>query len=62
MGPWTLFHTQQFGHEGWCSPSIPSKFISEDGRRFWIFTTGNFKNTKHSGDLFMIPVTLETEG
>lgn len=40
-GPWTLFHTQEFQPQGWYNPYIPSKFISSDGRKFWIFTGGN---------------------
>jgi hypothetical protein len=59
-GPWALFHSQDFEPQGWYDPAIPGKFISEDGRRFWIFTTGTFKDTSHHGGLFMIPVMLET--
>jgi hypothetical protein len=56
-GPWTLFHTQDFEPQGFYNPSIPSKFISEGGRQFWIFVAG--------GDKFyglnVLPVTLEIE-
>jgi hypothetical protein len=44
-GPWTLFYTQDFEPQSLNKPSIPSKFISEDGRQFWIFVAGNF--TEH---------------
>lgn len=37
-GPWTLFYRQDFAPQSFYNPSIPSKFISEDGKRFWIFT------------------------
>jgi hypothetical protein len=63
-GPWTLFHTQDFEPQGFYNPSIPSKFISEDGRKFWIFVAGDFMNynkPKSFYGLNVLPVTLEIE-
>jgi hypothetical protein len=58
-GPWTLFHTQDFDPQGFYNPSIPSKFISEDGRKFWIFVAGFYNSPENVYGLNMIPVTLE---
>lgn len=58
-GPWTRFHVQEFEPQSFYNPSIPSKFISDDGRQFWIFVAGDFtdRTAKYYG-LNMIPVTL----
>ena len=59
-GPWTLFHTQDFEPQGFYNPTIPSKFISQDGRGFWIFAAGDFSTSDHPYyTINMIPVTLE---
>jgi len=60
-GPWTLFHRQVWDPEGFYNPCIPSKFISPDGRHFWIITAGDFSDQAPGGlyGLHMIPVTLE---
>jgi hypothetical protein len=61
-GLWTLFHTQDFEPQGFYNPSIPSKFISDDGRKFWVFVAGDFtdyKEPKNFYGLNIIPVTLE---
>jgi hypothetical protein len=58
-GPWTLFHTQDFQPESWYNPCIPAKFISADGRKFWIFVAGNFLEGKTYYGLNMIPATIE---
>lgn len=62
-GPWTLFHTQDFEPQGFYNPSIPSKFISEDGRQFWIFVAGDFTDQGPNNfyGLNVLPVTLEIE-
>lgn len=63
-GPWTQFHSQDFEPQGFYNPSIPSKFISEDGRKFWIFVAGDFMNynkPKSYYGLNVLPVTLEVE-
>jgi hypothetical protein len=63
-GPWTLFHTQDFEPQSFYNPSIPSKIISEDGREFWIFVAGNFKENEQPDNVYglnMIPVTLEVK-
>jgi hypothetical protein len=59
-GPWTLFYSQNFGPEGWYNPSIPSKFISGDGKKIWLFTAGNFiRPDLNLYGLWMMPMTLE---
>ena len=60
-GPWSLFHSQDWEPQGFYNPSIPSKFLSPDGRRFWIFVAGDFTG-KGPGNVYglnLIPVTLE---
>ena len=57
-GPWTLFHTQDFEPQSYYNPCIPSKFISSDGRRFWLFAAGDFTGNGEYYRLNMIPVTL----
>jgi hypothetical protein len=58
-GPWTMFHRQDFEPESWYNPCIPSKFISADGRHFWLFVAGNFIEGKRYYGLYIIPVTVE---
>ncbi len=62
-GPWTLFHVQDFEPQGFYNPSIPSKFISEDGCKFWIFAAGDFTNQGPNNlyGLNVLPVSLETQ-
>ena len=63
-GPWTLFHTQDFEPQGFYNPSIPSKFISEDGLNFWIFVAGDFTSASEPNNVYglnVLPVTLELE-
>jgi hypothetical protein len=58
-GPWERFHVQDFEPQSFYNPSIPSKFISEDGKQFWIFVAGDFTDrTARYYGLNMIPVTL----
>lgn len=58
-GPWARFHVQDFEPQSFYNPSIPSKFISEDGRKFWLFVAGDFTDRKATYyGLNMIPVTL----
>jgi hypothetical protein len=66
-GPWSLVHAQTFS-QAWYNPCIPSKFISRDGRDFWMFAAGDFTNNLHLDraghfdsyyGLFMIPVRVE---
>jgi hypothetical protein len=64
-GPWTLFHTQDFEPQSFYNPSIPSKFISQDGREFWIFVAGDFKENEQPDNVYglnMIPVSLDVQG
>jgi len=59
-GPWTLFHTQDFKPQGFYNPTIPSKFISADGKKLWIFAAGDFSTSDHPYyTINMIPVTLD---
>jgi hypothetical protein len=57
-GPWTLFFSQEFQTQSWYNPCIPSKFISDDGRRFWIFTAGDFTGNGQYYGLNMIPADI----
>jgi hypothetical protein len=57
-GPWALFHEQTIAPQGFYCPVIPSKFVSKDGRKFWLFTAGNPPD-KRWYRLTMIPVSLE---
>jgi hypothetical protein len=62
-GPWSLFHAQHFEPEGWYNPSIPAKYINENGTRLWIFlagdwTTANVKTAYYG--LWMIEMNVET--
>ena len=62
-GPWTLFHTQDFQPESWYNPCFPSKFISPDGRRLWMFVAGDFTDpgTRPFYRLHMIEVALDVD-
>ncbi len=58
-GPWTLFHSQDYRPLGLYNPSIPSKFISADGRNFWMLAAGDFSTKDHPYyTINMIPVSL----
>jgi hypothetical protein len=58
-GPWTLFHRQDFNGEGFYNPTIPSKFVSADGKRFWFFCAGDFSTKdQHLYSINQIPVSL----
>ena len=64
-GPWTLFHAQNFEPQGWYNPCIPGKFISSDGRNFWIFVAGDWTTADTARGLYglwMMPVGLKVEG
>jgi hypothetical protein len=62
--PWSRFHVQDFEPEGWYDPRLVSKFVSADGRRWWIFVAGDW-TTSGTLDgyygLHMIPVTLDVD-
>jgi len=59
-GPWTPFHAQTFEPEGFYNPTIPSKFISPDGRRLWLLTCGDFATHAHYA-LHLVPMDLEVD-
>jgi hypothetical protein len=66
-GPWTLFHSQHFEPEGYYNPAIPAKFISADGRKFWLFASGWPFGAPSGGKseeyrLQMFPVTIRLPG
>jgi hypothetical protein len=66
-GPWREFATQAFPVVGYYNPCIAAKFISPDGRRFPIFTNGDFKtHAKEGADclyrLTVLPCTLTVRG
>jgi hypothetical protein len=60
-GPWELFHSQEFSPQGFYNPSVPAKFVSEDGLSFFIFTAGDFATQAHYA-LHVVPVSLDVEG
>jgi len=57
-GPWRLFHREAYDIEGFYNPCIPMKFMSPDGRKFWIFTAGNPPEAQFYR-LHMIPMELQ---
>lgn len=65
-GPWTKVQSQEFS-EAWYNPCIPNKFISKDGKNFWLFLSGDFTDHTHTDakgefdgyyGLWMIPVRV----
>jgi hypothetical protein len=63
-GPWRRFASKTWDPEGYYNPSIPSKFISADGRRLWILACGDFNTWNRPIEdqlytLFQFPVELE---
>ena len=56
-GPWVRFDSYTFEPEGYYSPQICSNLISSDGRKFKVFTAGDWNN-----DLFyrltLIPIEI----
>ncbi len=63
-GPWTCFHSELCEPSGWYNPSIPGKFISPNGRDFWLFVAGDWTTCRDFDayyGLFMIPVRLQVE-
>jgi hypothetical protein len=61
-GPWELFHSWDTYPQGWYNPCIPSKFVSEDGLKLWIFACGDWTTAKSIDamyGLYMIPVDLQ---
>jgi hypothetical protein len=61
-GPWTLFHSQDFSPQGYYTPGIPGKFISDDGLRAWILASGDFYPSSDGNPFYtinMLPLSLE---
>jgi len=62
-GPWSLFHTEDFSPQGFYNPSIPSRFISEDGTRMWLLTCGDFVTHAHYAlHAVELTITPSTDG
>jgi len=57
-GPWTRFATTDFAPEGFYNPSVPARWISDDGRTLWVLTCGDF-DTKAYYALHAIPMELQ---
>lgn len=62
-GPWTLFHSQEFEPESWYNPCLPTKFISDDGRRLWMFVAGDFTEAEKQPyyGLHLVEISLDVE-
>jgi hypothetical protein len=63
-GPWELFHSHRWEPEGFYNPFVVSKFTSDDGRRLWLFTAGDFTGCMDLSSyygLFVVPVDLEVD-
>jgi len=64
-GPWTRFHQQDFQPQSWYNPCIPGKFVSRDGKKFWLFVAGDFLGAGKPAHtyyaLWMVPVELEIQ-
>lgn len=61
-GRWWRFYEKEYPQEGWYSPRIPSKFISEDGLKMWVFVSGDWTTAKTLDGyygLHMIPMNVE---
>ncbi len=56
-GPWTQFFEHDFAPQGFYNPTIPSRFISDDGRTLWLLTCGDFATHAHYA-LHAAPLTL----
>ncbi len=59
-GPWTMFHTQDYAPEAFYNPSIPGRFISDDGERMWLLTCGDFVTHKYYA-MHAVELTLEVD-
>jgi hypothetical protein len=63
-GPWALFHEKDFGPYPWAGPraaeplhggygtSIPSKFISADGRDMWLQSNWFWRSSAYTGNTY----------
>jgi hypothetical protein len=59
-GPWTRFFSYMSEPEGFYNPTIPSKFISPDGKRLWLLTCGDFATHAYYA-LHVVAIDLEVE-
>jgi hypothetical protein len=57
-GPWKKFASKEFQPQGYYSTEIFPKFSSNDGRRLWAMTAGDFMNKKLY-HLTIVPFELE---
>lgn len=51
-GNWTKFYSHTFRGRGYYNPCIVSKFIRDGGKKFVVFTNGNFHTGNASGEKF----------
>jgi hypothetical protein len=57
-GPWSVIGSDKFNPQGYYNPCIVPKFISADGKQFWIVTNGNFFTAFKSGTECLYRFTL----
>lgn len=59
-GPWSKFHSRTWETYGPYNPTIPSKFVSRDGRTATIFFNGDFMYCMSNGDAALYTLTTAT--
>jgi hypothetical protein len=59
-GPWTKISTYVSNPQGYYSPQICPKFTSEDGRRLFVMTAGDWNQPKYYR-LTLVPLHVEAE-
>ncbi len=57
-GPWTKVSTCVSSPQGWYSPQLCPKFTSEDGRRLFVMTAGDWNQPKYYR-LTIVPLRVE---
>jgi hypothetical protein len=64
-GPWTRFFTADFAPQGFYNPSIPSRFLTDDGTGLWLLTCGDFSThayyALHAAELTLTAVPPEVD-
>ena len=59
-GPWSKISTYVSNPQGYYSPQLCPKFTSEDGRRLFVMTAGDWNEPKYYR-LTMVPLRVEGE-
>jgi hypothetical protein len=59
-GPWTKISTHVWNPQGYYSPQLCPKFTSENGRRLFVMTAGDWKEAKYYR-LTIVPLRVEEE-